>query len=259
MMNLNISGKRVLISGSSKGIGRAIAESFIQEGARVFLTSRKLQDLKKIEREISTNFGINNVNSARCDFTDQNHVNQLASIVLEKWGGLDILIANVGDGRSLPDPITEKKHFDTVMRLNFDTAVNASRAFLPLIQASKGNIIFIASIAGVEAYGAPVDYSVAKSAVIAFSKNLARKMAGSGVRVNCIAPGNIYFEGGTWDEKMKDNPERVRQLIENSVPMNRFGKTEEIADACLFLSSERASFITGALLCIDGGQTVTLF
>jgi 3-oxoacyl-[acyl-carrier protein] reductase len=137
--------------------------------------------------------------------------------------------------------------------------MNAAREFLPLIKEARGAMLFISSIAGIEAFGAPVDYSVAKTAVLSFAKNIARKLARDHVRVNCIAPGNIFFPGGSWDEKMKANPGQVNDIIKASVPMNRFGTPQEIADAALFLCSERASFITGAVLCIDGGQTVTLF
>ena len=120
-------------------------------------------------------------------------------------------------------------------------------------------MLFIASVAGMEALGAPVDYSVAKTAVIAFSKNLARKAAVDGIRVNCIAPGNIFFEGGSWDKKILEAPEQIKQLIDTTVPMQRFGQPEEIVDAVLFLCSERASFITGSVLKVDGGQTTGIF
>ena len=179
--------------------------------------------------------------------------------IIKEWEGLDIIVANVGSGKSVSETILDSKHWDYVFSLNFDSALNTAREFYPLLLSSKGNLIFISSIVGLEAFGAPTDYSVAKTAVIAFSKNFARKVAVDGVRVNCIAPGNIYFEGGTWDDKIQSDSHRIEHLIETTVPMQRFGKPEEIADAVLFLSSERASFITGALLRVDGGQTTGLF
>ena len=109
-----------------------------------------------------------------------------------------------------------------------------------------------------EAFGAPVDYSTAKSAVSALAKNMARKLAQE-VRVNVLAPGNVYFPGGSWDEKIQQDPDRVERIIESTVPMNRFGTPEEMADAVLFLCSERAKFITGSTLVVDGGQTVGVF
>jgi len=117
-------------------------------------------------------------------------------------------------------------------------------------------LLFISSIAGLEAIGAPTDYSVAKSAIVALTKQLARKLAPR-VRINCIAPGNVWFQGGSWDEKLQADPERVKALIENTVPMKRFGTPQEIADVAVFLCSSRASFITGAV--VDGGQTVGFF
>jgi 3-oxoacyl-[acyl-carrier protein] reductase len=190
-----------------------------------------------------------------CDFTISDNVQRLKADILQLWGGLDILIANVGSGKSVRDPVPEEEHFNLVFSKNFGSAVNAVREFLPLLKESKGNILFISSIAGMETIGAPIDYSVAKSAVISFSKNLSSKVAEYGVRVNCIAPGNVYFKDGTWDEKLKADADKVKQYIASVVPMNRFGTPEEIAMPCLFLCSDRASFITGSLLCVDGGQT----
>jgi len=110
------------------------------------------------------------------------------------------------------------------------------------------------SIAGIEAFGAPVDYSTAKTAVIALAKNMSRKLAN--VRINVIAPGNVYFKGGSWDKKIKQNKGRVDSVIQETVPMNRFASPEEISDSIVFLCSDRASFITGSTLVVDGGQTV---
>ena len=116
-------------------------------------------------------------------------------------------------------------------------------------------ITMISSIAGLEVIGAPTAYSIAKNGIIALNKNLAKKM-GPDVRVNVVSPGNIMFDGSVWQKKVKENPLMVKDLIENNVALKRFAKPEEIADAVVFLSSERASFITGSSLIVDGGQTV---
>lgn len=258
-MNLGVTDKRVLVTGSTRGIGLAIARGFLREGAKVVLTSRNEEGLRDVEKAFAGSFDSSSFLTIRCDFISPDDITAARDRVVREWKGLDILVANVGSGRSVPDPFPSHEHFEAVFSQNFTVAVNAARGFLPLLEESGGNIVFIASIAGMEALGAPVDYSVAKTAVLSFSKNVARKVAGRGVRVNCIAPGNVYFEGGSWEEKMKADPERTTRLIETTVPMKRFGTPEEIADAVLFISSERASFITGAVLCVDGGQTVTLF
>ena len=127
-----------------------------------------------------------------------------------------------------------------------------------MLKKSQGVLLFVSSIAGVEAFGAPTDYSTAKTAIIALAKNMARKLALS-VRVNVIAPGNVYFEGGSWDEKIQQDKKRVDEIIKSTVPMNRFATPQEIADSAVFLCSDRANFITGATLVIDGGQTVGVF
>ena len=258
-MNLGLKGKKVLIAGSSRGIGLAIARGFLNEGAMVAITSRSFEELEAARQTLAMAFPIDNILASCCDFSLHADITCLKNRIMTEWEGLDIVVASAGSGRSVPDVLPPREHFDLVFNQNFTVAVNVAREFLPILESSHGSILFIASIAGIEAFGAPVDYSVAKSAVLSLSKNIARKIANNGVRVNCLAPGNIWFEGGSWDEKMKADPERIGRLIEETVPMKRFGKPEEIADAALFICSERASFITGAVLCIDGGQSVSLF
>jgi len=258
-MDLGLNNKIVLVTGSSRGIGLAIARGFLEEGSKVILTSRDKIELDKIKDDLSKTFPSENIFARACDFTLKEEISVLKDWIIETVGELDILVANVGSGKSVSDPIPSYENFERVFRLNFDSVVDTVRGFYPLIKESRGCILFIASIAGIEAFGAPTDYSVAKTGVIAFSKNLARKIASEGVRVNCIAPGNIYFKGGTWEKQMEAEPERIKELIKKTVPMNRFGRPEEIADAALFLCSESASFITGVCLIIDGGQTSTLY
>jgi 3-oxoacyl-[acyl-carrier protein] reductase len=258
-VDLELRGKRVLVTGSTRGIGRAAAEHFLEEGARVVLTSRSEAELRKAKEELASCHAASDVLYRACDFRSPGDIRALREFIASSWDGLDVLVANVGHGVSVPDPIPDRAHMEEVFAENLHSAIDSAREFLPVLAASKGSIVFVSSIAGVEAFGAPVDYSVAKTAVIAFSKNLARKAADEGVRVNCVAPGNVYFEGGSWDMKLKDDPERIRGIIESTVPMKRFADPAEIADAILFLSSPRASFITGACLIVDGGQTTTLY
>ena len=127
-----------------------------------------------------------------------------------------------------------------------------------MMEKKSGSIVFISSIAGMEVIGAPIHYSVAKAALISFSKNLSKKVANNNIRVNTICPGNIYFENGTWDYKLKENKGKVIAMLEHSVPLNRFASPEEIADLVMFISSNKMSFMTGSCLVIDGGQTVSI-
>jgi len=258
-MKLRLKNKRVLITGSSRGIGLAIAKGFLNEGAKVVLSSRNQNDLDHCKDNLVKDNPSSQILSISCDFTKVEEILKIKETIVNQWGDLDIVVVNVGSGKSVLDPIPSAENFDHIFSLNFESAVHTAREFLPLLKSSGGNFIFISSIAGLEAMGAPLDYAVAKTAMVAFAKNLARKVALDGVRVNCIAPGNICFEGGSWDEKMQLDSQKIEKLIKNTVPMQRFGKTEEIADAVLFLSSERASFITGSVLRVDGGQTAGIF
>lgn len=255
-MDLKLSNKRVLITGSSRGIGKEIAAGFLKEGAKVFLISRNLNDLINAKRDLSNTYSSNMVEYCVCDCNSIDSLCELGRKIEFVWGGIDILIVNVGDGNRkgddfMPTPEDWQSFFDG----NFTVALNTIRQFLPSLIATKGSIIFISSIAGLEVISAPIAYSAAKASIIAMSKNLARQF-GDSIRVNVVAPGNIYFEGGSWDKKKKNNPDKISQILRDTVPMKRFGVPNEISDAVVFLSSERASFITGATLVIDGGQTL---
>ena len=256
-MNLNIQNKCFLITGASRGIGRAIAESLLREGANVRLVARGQVQLGQTVDELRQQYGEKRVVGWSTDCADEVALLELRKQITQRWKGLDGVIANVGDGRSVPDAIPEAEQWSKVWHTNFETPLNTARVFLPLLKESKGNILFISSIAGLEAIGAPVDYSTAKTAVIAFAKNLARKVAPE-VRVNVIAPGNVHFPRSSWEEKIQTDPEIIEQMLQTTVPMKRFGTLEEIADAAAFLCSARASFITGSVMVVDGGQTVSL-
>lgn len=256
-MDLGLTGKRVLVAGASRGIGFAMAEVFLREGARVVLLARTLEPLLKADQRLAAKYGEAQILAYPVDCADELAWPAVLDKIHSAWGGLDVVIANVGDGRGPQDALPDAEHFRMTWRSNFVTAEMTARATLPLLKASGGCLLFVSSIAGLEAIGAPTDYSVAKTALMALTKQLARRLA-PGVRVNCLAPGNIYSLEGSWDAKIQADPQRVTALIEGTVPLKRFGTPEEIADAALFLCSERARFITGACLVVDGGQTVSI-
>ena len=257
-MDLGLSDKRVVVTGASQGIGLAIAKGFLAEGARVVIVARGEQKLKGIAAELTEQCGAGRVLPVACDCADASALAQLKDKVVAEFGGVDVVVANVGDGRSVPDAIPDDEHWQKVWQTNFDTSLYTARTFLALLEESQGSLLFISSITGLEAFGAPVDYSTAKFAVVAFAKNVARKVAKS-VRVNVITPGNVNFPGSSWEAKIQADPGRIENIINSTVPMQRFGTPEEIADAAVFLSSNRASFITGSVLVADGGQTVGVF
>ena len=247
-----------MITGSSRGIGLQIAKHFLKEGARVVISSRGKETLSNAKNELLSEFDSQHILSQICDFTQVESVNNLADFIQKQWSGIDIVVSNVGDGRGVADPIGNHEQWEGSWSTNFDTSLITTRTFFPMLEHSSGTLLFISSIAALEALGAPVSYSTAKAAVVAFAKNLSRKVADK-VRVNVLAPGNVNFLGSSWQEKIDQDPERIDKLVKSTVPMKRFGTPEEIADAAVFLCSVRASFITGTVLVVDGGQTVGVF
>ena len=255
-MDLSLDSKTVMITGASQGIGRAIADSFLKEGASVIIISRGSKKLHLLEKELQDTYGKENISAEICDCTSESSLEELKENLIAKGIKIDIVVANVGDGRSVSDSLPTEKDWEESWAKNFNSALYTSRVFVSMLEEKKGSLLFISSITGVEAFGAPINYSTAKSALIAFSKNLSKKLAGK-IRVNTIAPGNINFPGSSWEEKIKTDEKKVKEII-NNVPMKRFGTPEEIANSAVFLCSDKASFITGALLIIDGGQTVSV-
>jgi 3-oxoacyl-[acyl-carrier protein] reductase len=255
-MNLKLNNKKILITGASRGIGLAIANQFLREKAKTCIVSRGSNALFKNEQELQKMYSPDNIFALKSDCTDVLSLEALREEVESKWGELDVLIVNVGDGRSVSDGLPGNDDWQRTWNNNFESALKTARTFLPMLKKSHGVLLFVSSIAGLEAFGAPTDYSTSKMAIIALAKNMARKFAPN-IRVNVIAPGNVYFKGGSWDEKIRKDKKHVEEFIKKAVPMNRFASPEEIADAAVFLCSERAKFITGITLVVDGGQTVS--
>ncbi len=250
-MDLELKGKRVLITGSSRGIGRGIALGFLREGAEVVVTGRSLSALQEVRREAKSLAG-----KAKFFKGDLTHQSARHQLVKEFSGnGLDVLVLNLGSGKSCPGLQADEGEWIRVFQLNLFSAAETLRLFHPaLCRAKKATVTVIGSIAGLHALGAPAAYGAAKAALSHWAKSMSRELAGDGIRINLVAPGNIYFKGGTWDLKQQKNLKAVRAMLKREVALQRFGSVEEIADATLFLSSNRASFITGACLIVDGGQ-----
>jgi 3-oxoacyl-[acyl-carrier protein] reductase len=248
-MNLNLQDRRVLVTGASHGIGFGIARGFVDEGARVAITGRDLPRLNKAVSELDAN-----TIASPGDLTKPGAIRRILAKVEKCWGELDILILNLGSGKSIPS--ADAAEWNRVLELNLVSAMETLRQATPLL--SKGRnpaVVFIGSIAGIEALGAPIAYGAAKAALTHAMKSAARLLAPNGIRVNMVAPGNIFSPGGTWDKKLGENKRAVEAMLASQVPMRRLGGIEEVVAPVLFLASSKSSFVTGTCLVVDGGQT----
>jgi 3-oxoacyl-[acyl-carrier protein] reductase len=254
LVNLNLQDKVFVVSGSSRGIGRGVARVLLGEGATVALTARGKEELESARLDLDKEYP-GQVRAYAADVADPGEVAKLADWTLREFGRVDGLAANAGAVKPVPAWDISEDDWDWYFRANFFTAERFIRVFVPALQESRGAVVIISSIAGLEDIGAPIPYNTAKAASVMLSKSLAQRLAAESVRVNTIAPGNVLFPGGNWERKRQADPEGVDAMIQRTVPLNRFGTPEEIGAACAFLLSDRSSFTTGACLAVDGGQT----
>lgn len=254
-MELGLQGQVAFVAGSSRGIGRAIAASLLDEGASVVLTGRHAEALEQATADLATKENYERILPVLGDMGDAAVIAAAYERTLAHWGRLDHLIANLGTGSGKPGWEQSDEEWTRLFEANFFASVRLTQAALPHLVKSGGSVLYIASITGVEATPAPLPYSAAKAALVNYSKNLARQLGPQKVRVNTIAPGNIYFEGGTWEKHLAVRREQVERMLQTEVPLQRFGTPEEIASLAVFLCSSRAGFATGGCYVVDGGQT----
>jgi 3-oxoacyl-[acyl-carrier protein] reductase len=248
-MELNLAGKSVLITGSSKGIGRAIAEALHLEGCKVALNSRNQEVLSHVAAQLTGAIAVAG------DVTQPTEARRVVSEVIQSFGKLDIVVCNVGSGKSVPPGEETAEEWQRIFALNLWSTTNTVAAARDALAASKGAIVCISSICGLEVIaGAPVTYSAAKAALHAYVRGIARPLGIQGVRINAVAPGNILFKDSVWDRKITEDAEGVQQMLDNDVALARFGTPQDIASLVLYLASPRADFATGGVWGLDGGQ-----
>ena len=239
--------KVVLISGSTNGIGKAVAARFIHDGFTVIQNSRNKIDKKDV-------LGAKHIMG---DVTNYKTCLDIIETIKLEYGRLDVLVCNVGDGADLDSDNSTDERWSHFLSSNLLSTTFLVDAAISILIKSKGNVVAVSSICGSTLVkGAPIEYSAAKAALNMYIKLMALKHGENSIRFNAVSPGNVMFEGSTWHSKIKKNKEFVNKYISENVPMGVFIEPEAVAEAILFLANDRSKFTTGVVLDIDGGQSL---
>jgi len=251
-MDLQLKGKVAMVTGASRGLGRAMAQALATEGVRLSLCARGVDKLEQTAAQLRANGA--DVLAQAADVCDSSSMESWTQATARQFGGIDILVNNAGGARVGTLTQVSDEAWQQAFELNFFSAVRLSRLCANEIEKRGGGaIINISSIYGREA-GGPLTYNSSKSAMISFTKMLARELAPRQVRVNSVAPGSILYSGGTWEKAFNANPSFEKDFISHDFPAGRLGTPEEVAYAVVMLASPLASWITGVCLPVDGAQ-----
>lgn len=253
-MNLDLTDKTIFVAGGSRGIGLGIVEACLAEGAKVAFTARGAEALEATRARLAEAYGADKVWARAGDMRDTAVIDAALADAEASLAPLWGVVANVGLDGAPPGTEIDDETWDAGLSQNLGTAFRLARGALRLMKPrDEGALLMISSLAGLTGLGTPLTYGTSKAAMNHLTKELAR-LSGQ-IRVNCIAPGNIVFPGGTWEERSTGpRAEAWTRWIKREVPLRRFGTPEEIGATAAFLLSPRASFITGAIVPVDGGQ-----
>ena len=258
-MTLDLTDKVAIVTGSSRGLGLACARALVDEGCRVTICARGEDALSAAAADLRAVAGAaDRVLTVVADLASASGVELVVNRTIGVFGALDILVNNTGLARGADIVATSDAEWNEALDQTLFPAIRASRLAVPhLRRRGGGAIIMIASIWGRES-GGRMTYNAVKAAEISLAKSMAQQLARDNIRVNSVAPGSIRFAGGSWDRRVKDDPEGMREFVRRELPFGRFGRPEEVGAVVAFLASSRASWISGASVPVDGCQSRSL-
>jgi 3-oxoacyl-[acyl-carrier protein] reductase len=258
-LDLGLHDKIAIITGSSRGLGLASAAALVEAGCRVTICARGEAGLDEAAsglRRLARTSG--HVLTVPADLASEHGVEQVVTRTVDAFGGIDILVNNVGLARGGTITETSDAEWREAIDQTLFPAIRASRLAVPHMRRRGGGaIVIIASIWGRES-GGRMAYNAVKAAEISLAKSMAQQLAKDGIRVNSVAPGSILFPGGSWHRRQQEDPAAIAEFIRQELPFGRFGRPEEVGSVVAFLTSPRASWISGASIPVDGCQSRSL-
>jgi 3-oxoacyl-[acyl-carrier protein] reductase len=240
-------GKRVVVCGGSRGIGRSVALGFAVAGAAVSICARSAGPLEATKAEIAA-LGVT-AHAAPCDLGDRAAVTAYVAAAGEALGGIDVLVNNAS-GFGSQDT---EEHWAQGLSVDVMATVRATHAALPFLEASRGSIVNVSSISGFRPSIRTPAYAAVKALLVNYTQSQAAMYAAKGIRANAVAPGSIEFPGGSWEARKASDPKLYNAIL-GSIPFGRLGTPEEVAEVVLFLASPAARWVTGQTIIVDGGQ-----
>ena len=254
-MDLELAGKVAIVTGGSRGLGRAAAAALASEGANVVICARGEQALNSAAADLQkTAASGSRVVPVVADLSTEAGVNAVVDSAIKTFGRLDVLVNNIGLARGADLEATTDADWQEAFDQTLFPAIRMSRLAAPHLRVQGGAIVIVSSIFGREA-GGRMTYNAVKAAEISLTKSLAQQLAKDQIRVVSVAPGSILFEGGSWWKRQQADPDGIAKFIKQELPFGRFGKPEEVGNAIAFLASPKASWISGTTVVVDGCQS----